>query len=215
MGMFLNYQNLADNYIPNNLTNAFPCYSTPSKLDPVVASKPFEEYNAKGELVGYFWRQGETLNLEFNIEGVVTIESDAILLTTKNQTPGSHTLGKSGQRAYNIVDLRSWTCVGRNGLEFFWEEDSEFIYPVESKRSVYISAEDYLRDKFVNITLYNFRMEPIHTITSVATPSVKLEITKELSSKLSKGVYYCSVKVYNETMSTDVFTTSDCTLIVK
>ena len=36
MGMFLNYQNLADNYMPNNLMRAFPKQHIDSKLCPVV-----------------------------------------------------------------------------------------------------------------------------------------------------------------------------------
>ena len=111
MGMFLNYHNIDSNYRPNNLINAFPSKMNSSKLDPLDASKPFEEYNTKGELTGYFWRYGETLNLEFNIDGEITIESNAMLLKIKGQEPTTVTMGKVGQRVYNIVDLRSWTCV--------------------------------------------------------------------------------------------------------
>ena len=65
--MFYNYQNISDAYTPNNLINAFPSYTKDSKLVSKEMSKPFEEYNTKGELTGYFWRYGETLNLEFNL----------------------------------------------------------------------------------------------------------------------------------------------------
>ena len=216
MGMFLNYQNIADNYKPNNLINAFPRKMNSSKLDPLDASKPFEEYNAKGELSGYFWRQGETLNLEFNIDGEITLEANAILLTAKGQAPTLNTLGKVGQRAYNIVDFRSLTCsaVTTTG-KYIWEEDAEFTYPLNSDRSVYISAEDYLKDKQVEVTLYNFRMEPICKKLYNAAPTIIFPIDRELSKVLPKGIYHCSVSVFNDEVCYTIFDANDCDLLVK
>lgn len=216
MGMFLNYQNIADNYKPNNLINAFPRKMNGSKLDPLDASKPFEEYNAKGELSGYFWRQGETLNLEFNIDGEITLEANAILLTAQGQVPTTNTLGKVNQRAYNIVDFRSWTCsaVTTTG-KYIWEEDAEFTYPLNADRSVYISAVDYLKDKKVEVTLYNFRMEPICKKLYDAAPTIIFQIDRELSTVLSKGIYHCSVTVFNEEVCYTIFDANDCDLLVK
>lgn len=216
MGMFLNYQDIDKNYRPNNLINAFPQLMKNNKLNPLDESKPFEEYNTKGELTGYFWRQGETLNLEFNIDGEITLEADAVLLTGKGQSPTDQTLGNIGQRAYNILDLRSWTCVAVTTTgRYIWEEDAEFTYPTDAIRSVYISADDYLKDKSVEVTLYNFRLEPICCKTYDATPKIVFPIDTALSSRLSKGVYYCSVKVFNADVCFTVFDTTDCTLLVK
>lgn len=215
MGMFLNYQNIAKNYVPNNLINAFPSKMNSSKLDPLDASKPFEEYNAKGELTGYFWRQGETLNLEFNIDGEITLEADAILLTAHGQAPTTQTMGKVGQKAYNIVDLKSWRCVAVSAMEFIWQEDAEFTYPLNSDRSVYISAADYLKDKEVEVTLYNFRMEPICKKVFAASPTIVFAIDRELSAALSKGIYHCSVTVFNKDVCYTVFDANDCDLLVK
>lgn len=216
MGMFLNYQNIADNYKPNNLMNAFPRKMNSSKLDPLDASKPFEEYNTKGELTGYFWRQGETLNLEFNIDGEITLEANAILLKVKGQTPTIQTMGKVNQRAYNIVDLRSWTCVAVTTTgKYIWEEDAEFTYPINSDRSVYISAEDYLKDKKVEVTLYNFRREPICKKLYNAAPTIVFAIDRELSAAMPKGIYYCSVTVFNDEVCYTIFDSNDCNLLVK
>ena len=216
MGMFLNYQNIADNYKPNNLINSFPRKMNCSKLDPLDASKPFEEYNAKGELSGYFWRQGETLNLEFNIDGEITLEANAILLTAQGQVPTTNTLGRVNQRAYNIVDFRSWTCsaVTTTG-KYIWEEDAEFTYPLNADRSVYISAADYLKDKKVEVTLYNFRMEPICKKLYDASPTIIFPIDRDLSNALPKGIYHCSVNVFNEEVCYTIFDANDCDLLVK
>lgn len=215
MGMFLNYQNIAKNYVPNNLINAFPSKMNSSKLDPLDASKPFEEYNAKGELTGYFWRQGETLNLEFNIDGEITLEADAILLTAHGQAPTTQTMGKVGQKAYNIVDLKSWRCAAVSAMQFIWQEDAEFTYPLNSDRSVYISAADYLKDKEVEVTLYNFRMEPICKKVFAASPTIVFAIDRELSAALPKGIYHCSVTVFNKDVCYTVFDANDCDLVVK
>lgn len=213
--MFLNYQNIADNYVPNNLINAFPSKTLPTKLDPCTAGKPYEEYNVKGELIGYFWRQGETLNLEFGIDGEITIEPDAIVYKTYGQCPTTRTMGKINQRAYNIVELRSWTCSAINGREYIWQEDAEFTYPLNSDRSVYLSAESYLADKQIEVTLYNFRMEPICKKLYDATPTIVFNIDKQLSSKLPKGIYYCSVQVFNSEVCFTIFDSNDCILSVK
>lgn len=215
MGMFLNYQSIANNYQPNNLIKAFPTKFKDSKLDPVNESRPFELYNAKGELEGYYWRYGETLNLEFNIDGEITIEGNAIIMSGKGQSPTTETVGKVGQRLYNISDIRSYTCVAVTYGKYIWREDEEFTYPTSATRSVYIQADDYLKDKTVEVTIYNFRMEPICTKTFVGASTVRFVIDKELSEKLVRGIYYCSAKVFNDIVSNVVFEPTDCRLLVK
>ena len=214
MGMFFNYINIDDNYTPNNLSCTFPKLKCSTKLNPIEKSKPYEEYNEKGELIGYYWHYGETINLDFSIEGEITIESDAILLTG-NQSPSELTQGHIGQRAYNIVTFRSWTCTAIENKSYIWTEDAEFIYPSESDRDVYVSAKDYLQGKQVTLTIYDFRMEPLHTITVEASPQLIFSIDKELSTRLTKGVYYCSLIVFDNNSSFTVFNSTDCTLVVR
>lgn len=213
--MFLNYHNIADNYQPNNLIKAFPYTIKESKLDPIAASKPYEDYNAKGELTGYFWRFGETLNLEFNIDGEITIEDDALVLKVKGQVPTESTMGKVNQKAYNIVDLRSWKCISTSGVRYTWVEDSEFEYPLSGGRTIYLSSEDYLKDKNVEVTLYNFRLEPITSKVFPGAPTIIFSIDRELSQQLVKGIYYCSVKVFNANTCLTIFDSNDCNLVVK
>ena len=211
----MNYHNIADNYVPNNLITAFPNQIINSKLNPVEVSKPYEEYDAKGNLTGYFWRYGDTLNLEFNIDGEVTVESNAIVFTRTGITPTTSTLASIGQRAYNLIDLRSWTCVMITREGYIWEEDKVFEYPIDSSRSVYISAEDYLKDKKIEVTIYNFRMEPIVQKVYDGYPIIVFNIDTDLSKQLVKGIYYCGVRVFNDLMSNVIFENTDCNLLVK
>lgn len=215
MRMFSNYQDLANNYIPNNLMYSFPSCTKQSKLAPVESSKPYEEYDVHGELIGYFWHYGDTVNLDFTIDGEITVETDAIIFSAHNMYPTNTTEGFIGQRCYNVADFKSWTCVSvQNGI-YYWTEDAEFTYPSDASQSVYMSAEDYLRDKEIDVVLYNFRMEPICKRTFSGSPQVVFQIDAELSATLVKGIYYCSVNVYNSKMNQTIFDSSDCKLLVK
>lgn len=213
--MFTNYQNPYQE-TPNNLykANRTP-YSYTSKLHQTVLTQPYELYDAKGQLEGYFWKYGDTVNLEFNIDGEITLENDAYVLKHINQDPNTLRIdGMIGQRCYNIIDLKSWTCVALENRVNIWKEDSEFTYPSYGK-SVFISASDYIKDKVITIALYNFRVEEIHRITVPASTQVSLVINKELSKKLVKGIYYCSLEVSGTDMHQTIFAPQDCKLLVK
>lgn len=216
MSMFLNYHNIADNYKPNNTVCSFPVGKSYTKLDPVKASKPYEEYNTKGELIGYFWRQGETLNLEFNIDGEITVESDAIVYVCSGDYPDVTTKAEHlYQRAYNTADLRSWTCVQIADNYYIWQEDDDFTYDESSAHSIYVDARTFLTDKYLDFKIYNFRLEPIYEKMLSGTTQVVIPITQELSKRMKKGIYYCSLSVVNDTTNLPIFTSHDCTLLVK
>lgn len=213
MGMFSLYDNQDKNYIPNNTRCSFSVGKSYTKLDPVSSRKPYEEYDAKGNLVGYFWYRGDSINLEFNIDGEIIVEDDAIILTAHKELPPSEE-GKLNQRAYNISDKLSWTCTGIIDDTRIWTKDRVFTYP-ENGKSVYVSANDYLKDKSVIVTLYNFRMEEIYNQIFAGTTRVRLEIDKQFSESLSKGVYYCSLKVFDDNVNITVFDIKDCVLNIK
>lgn len=211
--MFLNYQNVS-NYVPNNMTCACQRGKSYTKLDPVTKGKPYEEYDVKGNLIGYSWYEGETVNLEFNIDGEVLVESDAIILSAKGEQP-SEDIGQINQRAYNVAELKSWTCVSITENKRVWLEDSEFTYDESNTKSVYISASDYLKDKYISVTIFNFKMKPVYTVTFKGDPKIILSIDKDISSKLLKGIYYCSLDVFNDKIKLPIFGIKDCVLLVK
>lgn len=218
MGMFLNYQNIADNYRPNNLVCSFPVGKSYTKLDPVDASKPFEEYDAKGDLIGYSWRYGETLNLEFNIDGEIVVESDCIIYAAHNDGPTALTAGYVGRRAYNILDFISWTCIAVSPDEevFLWEQDEIFEHDLENATdSVYVSATDYLADKHLELKICNFRYETVFSKVFEGTSKLIFNIDSILSKQLVKGIYYCELTVLGDDLVTPIFTKNDCVFLVK
>lgn len=188
MALFDNYENLG-NAIPNNLYARYPVKE--------IYKRPYEQYNAQGEFVGYFWNYGTTVNLQFDLSGEITVEGNAIIYTVAYQKPTKATKGFIGQKAYNIVDLTSWTLDNIVGEDYNWIEDSEFQYPVEGSKNIYIDATDYLKDKKVIVSLYDFRMEKIDERLFEGNTNIVYIIDKELSDKLVKGIYYCSLVIYD------------------
>lgn len=88
----------------------------------------------------------------------------------------------------------------------------------------YINAADFLKDKTITIQLYNFRLEPIHSITlsganlisdNAGDPVATLSIDAELSKELVKGIYYCSMTVSGNAYNETIFNPEDCKLLVK
>lgn len=214
--MFTNYQNLSDYYIPNNLSkNICTPSSYTKKLAPIEASKPYELYDAKGELEGYYWYKGDQLTLDFSIDGELTLECNAIVFTVPGESPTMQTEARLGQMAYNIIDYKSWKCISYFKNKYVWEPQEEFIYPLNGDKSVYVDASDYMKDKILTFTIYNFRMEPIFNKNYPGTASFKVAIDEELTNKMPKGIYYCSLEVAGKDSHQTVFAPDDCKLLVK
>lgn len=163
--MFENYNNLSSQYIPTNIPKApIPPQCPPKPLCPPEPNKPYEDYNAKGELVGYWWSYGDTINLDFELDGYVTID-------------GSDN---------------------------------------------YISVKEFIKDKEINIALYNFRYEEIINMLfdgkeyqDKDTVNVIFPIDKELSKSLVPGTYYCSLTIIGKEVSATIFYEDSCTLTVR
>lgn len=158
--MFTNYQNLSENYIPNNLSqNKTKPYSY-TKFNPCEITKPYELYNAKNELEGYYWYYGNTINLDFSIDG-------------------------------EVIDING------NGT------------------GEYVSAKDYLADKIATINIYDFRMNVIYSKSISASENIIITIDPELSMKMVRGIYYCSLEVSNSKSHETIFDSTDCKFLVK
>ena len=152
MNMFKNYDNIPATYVPNN-RDAKP-------LGREFMIKPLEEYNAKGELIGYSWRQGESVELEFVVDG-----------------------------------------------EVYYDDGS-----------YYQDADTYLSNKRFELTLYNFRYEPVKVLTALSIQNkISFIIDTETSSAIMKGIYYPSLVCIDDKNNIQhvLFKGSDCTLIVK
>ena len=77
MSMFDTYKELPEGYVPNNIKPTDNLSCAYPKLEPCRPTKPYEKYNAEGQLIGYYWYYGDEVNLEFNIDGEVTSLEDS------------------------------------------------------------------------------------------------------------------------------------------
>ena len=67
--IFENYQNIPNDYTPNNLIKVIEVKETSNKLVSCLPNKPHEIYNIKDELIGYGWNYGDTISLQFQLIG--------------------------------------------------------------------------------------------------------------------------------------------------
>lgn len=160
MDMFTNYQNLNPSYIPDNMSSIAKTPFSYTKLCTAEHTKPYELYNAKGELEGYYWYYKNTIILDFLIDG-------------------------------EVLDIDG------NGT------------------GEYVSADEYLMDKTATLTIFDFRMQPIHQVNKAAKPELSFEINTELSERMLRGIYYCSLDISNSKSHETIFSANDCKFLVK
>lgn len=205
MSMFTNY-NENSTTCPR-ITNR-ECYSN---------RVPYAEYNANNELVGYYWYYGDTVDIQFDVTGEVTIESDAIVYTASGDMPQENTVGYINQKAYNIVDYISWTCVAIVEDKYIWTEDKIFEAPDNGGKLLYISAKNFLKDMLYKICIYNGRYELLYTFDGNASTNISLHIDEDLSKELVKGIYYITLTVANKNSTNFIPLIKDkeCILLVK
>lgn len=210
MGLFDNYDNLSKNYIPNNLRDV--------DINKYTTTSPYEEYDINGNHIGYFWYYGDTVNLQFNIDGLITVDNNSIIYNVSGDAPNESVPGEINQKAYNIIDLKSWTLISiENDSVYNWVLDSQFIYPVDGIKKVYFSAEDYLQGKQLRVRLYDFRYEVIYEEIFDGNITVNLNINNELSQKLVKGNYYCTITAIDaaQCINLPIIKDKECLLVVK
>lgn len=89
----------------------------------------------------------------------------------------------------------------------------------------YITAEEYLQDKNVRVSIYNFRYDSIlereipvviGETTLDGSVTVKLIIDEETSKKILRGTYYITVTIFkdNEAMYLPIIKGKNCKLTV-
>ena len=79
-----------------------------------------------------------------------------------------------------------------------------------------VTDEEFLSDKKVVVTLYNFRYQVIDEKVFDGNSVITYEIDSELSQKIIPGVYYCSLKIIQDTTTIyTLFGPNDCVLTVK
>lgn len=181
--MFDSYSNLSDIYVPDNTTNR---QNTFIVFNDSAVKK---EYNVKGDFIGYSWNYGDTVSLNISMSKKVMVEEDAIIYEESGEYPDSSTIGIKGQRAYNIKDIKSWTCETLDQTVYNWVEDIVFKYPEFGTKEITLSTFDNDNLRKVLFEIKNFRKEIVYSSEMLFTDTLNIDITKEVAELLLKGTY--------------------------
>lgn len=192
MGMFTNYDNLSNTYIPDNVSpNTEYALYKPTNLPEIL-------YNVKGNKVAHTWTLGDTFIWQVGLNETIKVELNSIIYHSTGDEPDAVTKGSIGQRAYNIVDMCSWQCVDYTDNEYVWKKDKNFTYPLDGE--VTLSLKPVIDGSLV-FELYNFRREHLKTFTEFDGNKVLVNINTELNDELQQGIYYGIVKDINDVES--------------
>lgn len=184
MSMFDNYHDLSNSYKPNNSEKEIV-------LNKIYDNKlPKKEYNHNGVFIGYSWNYGDTVSIPYSLNKKIYVEEDSIVYIDKNMVPSSSTYGKYGQKAYNLIDKKSWVCKTLDKNTFEWIEQPKFIYPVNGSKEVILINETDASTTSIIFTICNFRKEEIYHIETNGSTDITIDIDEELSKRLIKGLYY-------------------------
>lgn len=188
--MFYNYNNIDPSYIPNNIDDEKPIIPVPLYDVFPKALKPI--YNIKGRFLGYKWDYKDEFTLTFSANCKIRVRNDSIIYRESDQSPDSETVGKVGQRAYNLASVISWSCIDVNDYIYTWQRDDVFTYDLNGEKEEEIIVD--MSGKTIEATITNFRGEEIVTFTS-NTNEVICNIDSQLSEQLKPGTYYCTVSI--------------------
>lgn len=155
-------------------------------------SKPYEVKDAEGNLKGYFWYYGNSVDLDFIISGQVTIEDSDSYIDIDQLIPGENP--KSPQE--------------------------EILRDLELKMTIYNSKYDpiiYFSNGMDAEYFLNVKDPVINEETGEVSITATATIDKEISTlKMPKGVYYIDLVAshpsgYCETL----FSSTTCTFEVR
>ena len=193
MGMFDTYDKLNPDYIPNNTTDYKDIYYL--TIDSEI---PRPMYDIKNNFLGYTWDKGEIFDFNISVDDMITVRENSIIYEHSGEQPDIYTVAEvEGQQAYNIVDCKSWTFSGKTENLYIWVEDTELTYPVNGDKSIMINTD--MTDAHIQLDIYNFRWENIHTQNGeIGESDIVLHIDEEISKLLKPGVYYVTLKICSE-----------------
>lgn len=141
---------------------------------------------------------GNNYDVPIQMDSYILVEENSIVYYCKGEEPTEDTEGKVGTRAYNVADLRSWSCtaIEKDGNKnvYTWVEDEVFTFSNMSPIIVELPEYFYV-GKTANIIIYNFRYEKIYETTQEAHKKMEFNITKEIAQEYfdKKGLYHLQV----------------------
>ena len=194
MGMFDSYDSLDPNVIPDNIS------SKPSDTYKVLDDElPHKMYSIKGNFIGYNWSYGDEFTFKASPNKSIKVLADSLIYINNDECPNTRTVGYKGQQAYNIVDYKSWTCVGNIDGLYIWIEDDDVTYPVNG--TIEISFAQDMSDKVLRLDIYNFRWEKIKTYETIGEPTITCIIDENTYKFMPSGIYHATLTMSDDNVS--------------
>lgn len=193
MGMFDKYDNLNPEYIPDNSSPEInEEHISINKVLPRILN------DVRNRFIGYSWNHREYFDFKICVDNMIKIREDSLVYDKEGQKPDDYTIGKyEGQKAYNTVDAKSWTYVGRTESVYVWVEDCEVLYPIDGEKSIIINRD--MTNSYITVNIFNFRWESVYIQQSeIGQSTICIEVNEELSKTLTSGIYYCTVTIHSE-----------------
>ena len=200
MGMFTGYDTLQNNYIPNNLPN---CPAPDSKLTPICPNKPYVDYDINGNVQGYWWYYGDTVNLEFNISGESVYEGEP---EVTGNTITSGTTNIEPTEDGNYIDIMDFLADKQILIQLYNFRQEELAIDIPDSCTNGCLDKEIIKKTFGTDQLIKNKDGSV---------SLVFGIDKNLSQAMVKGVYFISLKIISNDLQDTLFQQSDAILTVK
>ena len=215
--MFINYENINPGLAPCNAEYIMPYCD--------IENTPKE----------YFWYQGDTISLVFDIVGEILLDTDSRIITGIGVLPTLLPEDIPGTtKVFNTSDSKAWILESIVDGKATWK-DIPFD-PPDFGKAAYVSVRDYLNGKSIKIEIYNKNHQeiilkdindwliadsdkPFIKIINITkeTERISFDIDEKLSSLLCRGTYYGELKLFDENSNyiQTLIAQEDCKITIK
>ena len=142
-----------------------------------------------GHKKGYSWNYGETVSIPISVKVPVRIELDAYCTEEPGEKPTVKTVGRPGQKFYNLKDVKSWvmTSYVPDDKSFIWSEEPKFTFPENGAKLVYVCPD--MTGKYILAEFINFRGEQIFERIYNEVEETTWDLNQLQSLAIQRGIY--------------------------
>ena len=175
MSILDSYNNIPVGYVPNNQINR------KKKRKTIQLLPPYQK-----DCNSFWWRQGDQFVFSYTPSFEIKVEKDAVILA--GTEIDENLVGIQGQRAYDIVNLISYTCTAGYNGELNWTADPIFTIPKCGSQTITLQNIDWTVFS-VQFDILNFRKENIYSAELNGEYPIQIAIDDTLAELLKYGSY--------------------------
>lgn len=175
MSILDSYNNIPPRYSPNNMVNR------ERRRKQVKLLPPYQKGHKS-----FWWRQGDQFVFTYTPSFEIRVEKDAIILY--GQDIDESIVGIKGQRAYDIINLISYTCTAGYDGKLNWTRDNIFTVPKIGEQIITLQNIDWTIFS-VNFSIWNWKKDTIYTTELNGSYPLTIVIDDELVELLKYGSY--------------------------